>query len=219
MVKKADKAIKIVSERGVAVHPRLNSPDTHFNKDGVFSVDLRFEPSNPKHAQFLAKLGEHLDAAVEKEKEKLSPREQKNFDKDFGINPIIRDEINKDTDEETGYKLVKFSSYATKKDPNDETKLIKKVLKFLDSKNVPIAASKVPNIGGGSELQVAATISAYNKNKKLGIKLYIDAIKIHTVEEWSSTPDFGDSEDGGYTVGADSSDDYADNGSTESGDF
>lgn len=47
---------QLTTPTGIAVYPRLNEPDTKFDKDGVYSVELRLDLEDPEVEKFLAAL-------------------------------------------------------------------------------------------------------------------------------------------------------------------
>jgi hypothetical protein len=186
------KYVNLVSERGVAVWPHVNSPDTKYNKDGLYHTKLAFDPSNPKQAAFLAALEERLEAWVESLTETLPPAKRKTLK----INPVVQDEIDRDSGDETGRKLVSFKMYATGKDRDGNP--TKREPRFFDAKGARIPMSLVPRLSGGSVLKIDFSPSEYHTGKnECGITLYLNGIQIITAVEYSAGKSpFGDEGDG-----------------------
>ena len=47
MAKNEDRLeLKVVSPKGVAIYPKLNTPSTNFDADGVYEVKLKFDPED-----------------------------------------------------------------------------------------------------------------------------------------------------------------------------
>ena len=72
--------------------------------------------------------------------------------------------------------------------------------KFFDSKGLPITNPTDLNIGGGSTLKIAAAAKAYNAGGATGVTMYLNAVQIIDLVEYSSNP-FG-AEEGGFEATA-----------------
>lgn len=83
---KKPKAERFRTPRGIAVYPRLNTPDTGFHKHGVYKADLRLSGKAAQElidhiqAQAVEKFGEKLDVSTSiiKKKGKYRPNEDNN---------------------------------------------------------------------------------------------------------------------------------------------
>ena len=196
-----------VTPRGVAVYPKLNTPDTKFSEQGMYTVKLAFDPdSDPKAAAFLAQLEELHEAGVEAMKEENRLTDAKIKATKVDIYPVVTDELDADTSEPTGRKLVNFKSYATKKGDDGKTMVPKDPPRLFDSKGKPITKESRPNIGSGSVLIVEFSVAPYYTAKKLGVSLYIAAVQLIKLVEWTGGAgnfEAQDDEDG-YSVGAES---------------
>jgi len=179
-----------VTPRGTASWPHLNAPDTEYDDRGVFHTKLVFDPEKPDHAKFLAELEERLEAHVEEVKSELPPAKQKKLT----INPIVRDEEDRESGEPTGKKVVSFKMYASST-KDGVTK--KREPRFFDAKGAKLPISKLPKLSGGSELKIEYSISGYNTPKGTGITLYLTNVQVIKAVEYSGGGSkFGDEGEG-----------------------
>ena len=56
MAKQKTPTLNFVTPLGVAVYPRLNKPDTKFDAEGVYKVNLRLDPTDEAVSKLLEKL-------------------------------------------------------------------------------------------------------------------------------------------------------------------
>ena len=176
--------IKIVTPRGIAVYPWLNRPDTKFSPDGDFKVTLKVE------AKEAAPLIEKLDEALTKYQEqqaKVDPKIGR-----YSITPPYEEELD-DQGNLTGNYLFKFKQKA---------KIHTKDGRVIDMKVALVDASRAPtsvNVGGGSEIKIAATVFPYamSTTKSIGLSLRPSAVQILSlVSNQSNVVSLFEDEDG-----------------------
>lgn len=70
--------------------------------------------------------------------------------------------------------------------------------RLFDSQGKPITDEVA--VGGGSQIKVAGSLGPYNKGANMGVALYLNAVQIISLVEFSSSP-FG-AEEGGFVAAA-----------------
>ena len=182
--------IKIVTPRGTAVYPWLNRPDTKFSPDGDFKVTLKVG------AEEAAPLIEKLDEALAKYQEQQAKADPK-IGRYSTITPY--EEEMDDQGNLTGNYLFKFKQKAVINTKDGRT---------IDMKVALVDASRTPttvNVGGGSEIKIAATVFPYamSSTKSVGLSLRPSAVQILSlVSGQSNVVSMFDDEDGFKTEDA-----------------
>jgi hypothetical protein len=182
------KRIKVSSPVGIAVYPKVTTPDTKFNADGVYSCRLRVAAD--KAAPFMAKIDAAYDENLEATKASLKEAVEKAEGADKGkakkalasFKPADKPyKMALDAEgEETGeveFKFAKRASYEAKKGPKAGQKVHTKAPLF-DARGVAI--TKAPEIWGGTVARVSFTASPYfiPGTGAAGLKLNLDAVQI-----------------------------------------
>lgn len=204
--KEKRKYINFVTPAGVAIWPRVNTPDTKFNPDGAYSARLAFAPTAIQ--EFIDKYTETLDEfevtkraelaetakGTDKKKAKAAAESLKN---------LTRVEIGKpeigDDGEETGRILINFKLNAkyTNKDTGKTTLYVPKL---FDSKGKATTVA----VWGGSVLKIAGTVNPYfsAKDDEIGVSFRLSGVKIiKLVTKGGQTADtmgLGGGEEGGW---------------------
>lgn len=202
MAEKRQKNPEFTSPRGVFVYPKLNEPDygtTEFPKpDGEYSVTLRL--SHDEAEPLLKKLKPHLDAAYEAGREafaKLPVGTRKKL-KDITENDLFKVEYDRETEEETGYLLFKFTMKASGKTKTGRE--WSRSPAIFDAKGKRM--DKVPPIWGGTVGKVAFEARPYFivGSGAAGLKLSLNAVQIiDLVSGGGRTADgYGFGEEDGY---------------------
>ena len=158
------------SPKGIAMWPWLNTPDTKFNPDGEYKVNLRIptEEAEPLMGQIRGWLEEYKVDQIKKDP-KLSR---------FGISYPYEEEID-DQGNLTGFTIFKFKQKA-KIQTRDGSVLSMKVALF-DAKRNPTTV----RVGGGSVLKVHALALPYamNSTKLFGMSLKPMSVQIINLTE------------------------------------
>jgi hypothetical protein len=156
-------AIQITTKEGVAQYPSLNAPNTRFDDDGVYKVNLILEQEDGD--ELSKQLTEYRDRAASQVKKGKKPLSMANLP--------FEPETDKDTDEPTGRWIFKFKMNATYKDKQGKIVEVRPNLFGPDLK--PTKA----NIGGGSRLCVAAKVFPWLvPSLGLGISLRLQAVQV-----------------------------------------
>jgi len=186
---------------GTAVFPKLIKPDTKFNKEGVYSVRLKFDAPVVQD-KFVADMTALYDAAYA---ELQIEKKKKNLKK--ATTPwkpeveIIKDEEGNVIEEKpTGYLLFNFKLKATIKLKSGET--IHPKPNLFDGKGQAIKVYEGFAIGGGSRIKVAFTVRPFfTDSVGAGISFQIKGVQVITLVEpggiSASACGFG-SEEGGF---------------------
>lgn len=191
---KRPKRERLLSPKGLAVYPRLTTPDTKFDPNGVYKTGLRMTVE--EGAEFMADLDARLEAAYEQ-------AVKDNKGKTFKIVGGKKTEIVKNTpyvlvlDEdgnETGDVDFSFSMKAQFKDKSDN--LIPQKPTLVDGKGKEIK-SKI-SVYGGSKIRVNYTPVSYDSNFGVGVKLYLNAVQIIKLVSGGANHGFGADEEAEY---------------------
>lgn len=181
-------SLSIITPKGVAIYPKLNTPDTKFVPEGVYETKLKFSPDaeDAVLAKKLVPWSEIVAAVAAQQEEFLQQQKKKLLAGDgkakakaktltslpFGEEADLDDE-----GEETGLIVVKAKMKAsgTGKDGKPWTR--KPIL--FDAKNKRLGDDS-PAIWGGSTLKVAASaVPYYNaKDNVVGTTLYLEAVQV-----------------------------------------
>ena len=176
--------IKIVSPRGIAVYPWLNRPDTKFSSDGEFKVTLKVQAEDA--SPLIQKLDEIL-SNYQSQQTKVDPKLSR-----YSVSPPYEEEMD-DQGNLTGHYLFKFKQKA---------KIHTKDGRVIDMKVALVDASRTPttvNVGGGSEIKIAATVFPYamSTTKSIGLSLRPSAVQILSlVSNQSNVVSMFDDEEG-----------------------
>jgi hypothetical protein len=154
-----------VTPKGVAVYPRLNKPDTKFDAEGVYKVDLRLDPCDPGVDEFVAKV-------------EAFAAENNLTGKKNGIKHEAAD-----NGEPTGMLLVHFKVKATWPDGTSRKPAV------VDAGKTELTA----NVGGGSIIRISGEMSTY-EGFGGGISLSPKAVQVLELKTWNAGVDDFDDE-------------------------
>lgn len=171
---------RITSPLGEAVWPKLNKPDTKFDKDGVYEVKLRL--SEGEASPFIAKLKGILSTHVDSlgGKKRMAPLPWKEVEDDEG-NP-------------TGEMDFKFKLKAIGGRGDNQ---------FTQRPALYDSEGKImtENIGGGSKIQIGAEVVTYDvASIGAGISLRLKAVKVFELKSYEQGSDSWEFSTGGGFV-------------------
>lgn len=180
---------EVVTPIGVARYPWLSKPDTKFDADGVFKVDLLIEDV-AKIAGLQKQIEEAIDQSVAQAKEE-NPKVARQIKR--GDAPIIED-----TDEDgnpTGKLILRCKTKAVRKRDGESTP---KVVPIFDAAGKRTKAE----VWGGSKLRLRIAIKPYfvAGTKIAGVSLDLREVQvIELVQGGSAQPKGFDAVEGGWT--------------------
>lgn len=191
-VKKA-KLPRMTSPIGIARYPWLTKPDTKFDADGVYKVDLIL-PKNEDTEKFLSVLKAKADEAFEEAKKKA-----KNPSAVVQVVPF-EDEYD-DKQAPTGNVLVRFKTKAKFKGKDGSTRI--QSVSLFDSKGHPAV---VESVYAGSVIRVNFVPVPYfvAGTRSAGISLRMNAVqilKLVSAGGGGSASQFGFTEEEGWEAG------------------
>lgn len=159
---------RYVTPVGVANYPRLNEPDTKFNPDGEYKVNLEFDPEDPKVKSFIEKL-----EAIQQE---AFDEFQKDSKRKLGLADVYEE-----TDD--GMYSIKFKQKAKIK--MKDGKIIDVNIPIFDAKGVPM--KDAPIIGKDSKIKISFTIMPYclQTTKQVGLSLRPVAVQVIDLHEYT----------------------------------
>lgn len=168
---------------GIAVYPYLSKPDTKFNPDGDYKVNL--DVPNEEAGKLIAFLDEQHQASVDKAKEENKGKRVKE-----GEIPYL-------VSEDRGVTTFKFKLKAKGKTKAGEEFTQKPAL--FDSKGTPLTDVSV---GGGSKLKVSfELVPYYTAIAGAGISLRLKAVQVLELKEYTGGGNagaYGFGEEEGY---------------------
>lgn len=180
----APKKPRYTTPLGIAMYPWLNKPDTKFNPDGEFKVNL--EVAATAAQSLVTFLDEQFTQAVAKAKKENPGKKIKEGSPGYEVN------------EETGNVVFKFKTKAKVTTKTGDT-FDQKVALF-DAKGKPLV--QAPNIGGGSKIKVAFEIFPYYTSMVgAGLSLRVKAAQVIDLVEFTgggSAGSYGFGEEEGY---------------------
>jgi hypothetical protein len=170
MAEKRKQLPRITTPKGVAKYPWLSNPDTQFDADGVYKIDLIIPAG--ECTELCAALDAAADEAFELAKSKAK-------------SPVIAKQIKRadpytaaldDAGEDTGKILFRFKMKAKVTMKDGTVKTMKPFI--FDAKGVQLAVC--PAVYGGSVCKVNFSPSPYYaaNNKQAGVSLRINAVQI-----------------------------------------
>lgn len=170
--KKKKKNIKMVTPVGVAEYPWLNKPDTKFDPQGVFRVNLILDPNECE--DFLATLDNMVDAKYEQAKKEVAKKKPQDVSKIIRKEPY-EPEFDSEGNE-TGLVKLKFKMNHIINTKQGEMVLTPDI---FDSQGAKIDIDSV-NIYSGSKLRINFSPSDYYmaSTKMAGVSLRLNAVQI-----------------------------------------
>jgi hypothetical protein len=182
MTKKA-KLPRFVTPKGTAQYPYLTKPDTKFNPDGEYKVNLEIDAQDA--TEIMSFLDEQLAESIAKAKEENKGKKIKEGDVPYSV------------DEDTGKVTVRFKLKAKVTPKNGEPFEQKPAL--FDAKGQPLVGDV--KLGGGSKIKVSyEVLPYYTAIAGAGISLRVRAVQVIELVEFSSAGAgaFGFGEEDGY---------------------
>lgn len=206
------------SPRGIARYPRLNEPDTKFNKNGDYKTGLIVseEPSLPPEVaeqfdEFVAKRIEEAKGATIAAMKKAKAEPYMPWEEEYD-----------DRGETTGNYVMNFKRAAkveNKKDPKNPYTF---KVSLQDSKGNRIPKSVI--IYGGSEIIVAFEYTFWwnPATKQFGVSMRPKTVRVYSIGEYQGSDDFagfeGEEEEGGFVFDGDATEGDDDFVADDSGD-
>lgn len=201
---KEKKRKRFTSPKGVAKYPWLSLPSTAFNKN-EYKTGLLLKAEDETTEKFLAFLDGLVEESYTEAVNTLKKDGKAAAAKQVKRRYPYKDELDKDTGEETGFIELNFSTQAVSKDGKPRK------MRLFDAKGESISPDDV-KVAGGSVIKVNFTPSNYYMaaSKEAGVKLYLNAVQIIDLVEFGggSASDFGFEEEEGYTYEANTAEDF-----------
>lgn len=187
------KNTRLTIPTGKAAFPYLNRPDTQFNTDGEWKVDLIM--SKEEANDFLAKVDEEVDAHFNNVYNEASAKKKKKLVKHYPYEDVLDDE----TEEPTGEVKIKTKMKAKIKTKDDEE--IELAPQLFDKKGNPLDREK-DIIRMNSLIRAAVELRPYTMDSTgmTGVTLQLKAVQVRQFAEGTSAESFGfDVEEGDFS--------------------
>lgn len=178
--------IRLVTPKGLAEYPHIEEPDTKFDDNGVYHVNLIL--NKEESASIIDKMNEILQDFIAND---IKLKEAKARGKQYVLQDFY-EELNED---EIRLKFKQKASYIRKSDGKE----VQVKIPVFDSKGTPV---KDVNIGSNSTLRVCFTANPYYMpaTKSVGLSLRLVAVKLIELVErgngGASGYGFGEEEEG-----------------------
>jgi hypothetical protein len=183
----------IVSPAGIAMFPRLSTPDTKFDARGFYGTKLRLSP-DAEATQFVAMLDAAADAS------QMDAENSRKAEGKKGGKPIKLADKSWYRDEDSGELVVNFKMLASGKTRAGKEFTQKPAL--FDAKGTPLPADV--KIGGGSTLKVAFELNPFVSAIGAGVSLRLKAVQVLDLKEYgqSSADSYGFGQEDGFEAPA-----------------
>lgn len=174
---------KLTTPKGRAQYPHLNRPDTKFNENGEYKVDLILDEADAE--AFCQKIDELTEENWNNVMNKASAKDKKKLEKHYPYEEVLDEE----TEEATGQIKIKTKCNAqiTKEDGT----VIKLAPKLFDKAGRAVPEDKY--IRGGSTIRCNVECVPYKvaATSKVGISLRLKAVQVLEFAEGGRAEDFG----------------------------
>jgi len=200
---------KNVTPAGKALWPRLNSPSTKFDEDGVYETQLILSPEDA--ADLIERCDTEAEEGWKKAIEDESKPAKKAALKKYNYNPPYKDDVDSEGNE-TGNVVFKFKTKAVNKDGSS------KKIPLVDARKNAVTEI----VGGGSTIKVAFASRPYQmpSSKTYGLTLYLNAVQVlDLVAPGGGGVDAFDEEDGYEAPESSGADEFTDETDSSNGDF
>lgn len=166
----------------------LHTPNTRFDPDGTYEVDMILDPSeNDDHQTLIDKIEGMVESLTSEMVENTKDARRKAKIKKYQTVSPIKEELDEDG-EETGRFVLKAKQKAVLK--REGKKPMKFSVAVVDAKRNPLGEQ----IGNGSVGRVNMQIAPYamDTSKTLGITLRLQAVQVIDLVEYSGGPQVDD---------------------------
>lgn len=196
----------LITPKGVAVWPSLNTPDFKFKKDyGEYHAKIRVAPDAPGLKEFIAAAEKLRDEAYAAKEAELKREKKGAILRDLNKQEnVVQVEIDNETGEETGFLLIRASMNAGGLRRKDNKPWSQKP-DIFNAKGQKL--KHPPEIGGGSEMKLSVRLRDYfmPKEKTVGVSFDLEAVQLITLKSFGSSRSADD-----YGFGAEDGDDIED---------
>lgn len=194
---KTNNTLRYTTPTAIAQYPWLNEPDTKFDQDGVYKVNLQFTEHTPELDYILQDLQKVLDTFY---------NEVIKDPKNARVASKIQKADLYETDEE-GNIIMKFKQKAVIKSVKGSFEV---KIPMFDSHGKPMTDCK---IGGGSKIKLCFSVAPYYvpSTRMCGLSLRpvaVQVVELHEYSQGGTMEAYGFSEEeGGYSAPEDNQED------------
>jgi hypothetical protein len=198
------KAVRVTLPRGLAIWPRLNTPDTKYNAAGKYECKVAIDGDDAALASIRATAERLTAAKLEEVKAELIDKGKKALADKITTVDLIRAEEDDETGEETGRVLIKASMTATGVSKKTG-KPWKRKPDIFNGKGELL--KNPPQIGSGSVVKLSVEMFPYYaaNDKTVGVSFRLEGVQVIKLVT------FGERDASGHGFGAeDDADDIND---------
>jgi hypothetical protein len=164
---------------GESFFAHLIEPDTKFNPDGMFAVNLKMSATDPEAEELKEYIDKEVESVFEDEFNKVNPKNKKKMIRHYPYEMEVDEEGN-----ETGNILFKFSNKAFFEDEKTGKQIDLKP-KLFGKTGQPLDTTGINYIGNGSQIQVAGYMKGFMMPATglTGVSLKINAVLVKELVE------------------------------------
>ena len=167
--------IKLTTPAGKAAWPHLNKPDTKFDKDGIYSINLRLSQADASGVVGIIK---------ETLKESVITAEKDNKGKKVKVAPLPIKDVQDEEGNPTGEIEIKFKLRAVGQSGGDSWE---QRPALFDSSGKPMTET----VGSGSTVKVGCeVVPYYTAMAGAGVTLRLKAVQVLELIEYTGGGDF-----------------------------
>jgi hypothetical protein len=204
MLRKRNEYPKLITPKGVAIFPAVAEPDYKFKDDGEYHVRLRLAPDAEGLDEIVAQAEAIRDEAFEAKKAELEKAKKGALLKQLTKADIIREEVDQETGEPTGFVILRAALTAKVNIKNGwrAGESFEKKPDVFDARGTRL--KNVPKVGSGSELKLAVVPMDYETDggKVIGTRFELQAVQIIKLVTGGqrSASDYGFGEEDGDVI-------------------
>lgn len=191
-----DKLKAFVTPVGSTMWASIVKPNTKFDVDGKYMMDLIFKPEEVEGLK--SKLDAILDTYIAEESKKLKANKANSYT----VSPVFKEDVDREGNL-TGNLMLRSKQYTKTFDGEPQT------VRLADSTGKPLL-NFTENVGNGSKVRAKLFPKCYHmgSTNTFGMSFLINAVQIVDLVSYEDGGDGFDAVEGGFK--ADSGDDFED---------
>ena len=167
--------VKLTTPSGTAAWPHVNTPDTKFDKDGVYSINLRLPKDDAKDT---------ITTIQSVLKDSVKSAEKENKGKKVKVAPLPIKDVEDEQGNPTGDVEIKFKLRAVGKNGGEQWE---QRPALFDASGKPMSET----VGSGSTVKVGCeVVPYYTAMAGAGVTLRLKAVQVLELVEYSGGGDF-----------------------------
>jgi hypothetical protein len=168
---------KVTTPRGIAIWPRLNTPDTKFNKAGKYEAKIAIDANDPGLAKLQEQVEQLIDAKFDEVVKEMTESGKAGLARKVTKVSPFKAEEDPETGDETGRIMIKAGMTASGVSAKTGKPWSRKPAIFNGR---GILIKNPPAIGGGSTLKLNVELFPYfaANDKTVGVSFRLEAVQV-----------------------------------------